>query len=632
MRYLDKVESPQDIKSLKVEELYNLGKEIREYMLEVLHKTGGHVGPNLGSVELTLALHYVFDSPRDKIIWDVGHQAYPHKIITGRREKFKTIRQFGGISGFLKREESPHDIFGAGHASTALSAALGFAVGRDLIGDNYHVVAVVGDGALTGGMALEALNNIGHLKPNLIIILNDNEMSIAENVGALSNYLASLVTSSAYNRLKDEVWDLLGRIPIKSLSNRARETIKRLKDAIETLLVPTILFEELGIRYVGPLNGHDIGKMVDTFEKAKNLRGPTLIHILTKKGKGYKPAEENPELFHGLGPFDLETGKPIKKEGPPAYSKVYGETLVKMAEKNDRIVAITAAMTLGTGLKTFRERFKDRFFDVGIAEQHAVTFSAGLALQGLIPFTTIYSTFLQRAFDQIIHDVALQKIPVRFAIDRAGLVGEDGPTHHGAFDLSYLRLIPNMVVMAPKDENELVRMMKTAELYNEGPIAFRYPRGSGVGVKIEEEPSPIPIGRGEVLREGVDFTVIAIGSMVYPSLEAIMALEKEGVYGTLINARFVKPLDGNLILEHVERGTKLVVTVEENTIIGGLGDAVLSFLKTLRIDVPFIKIGIPDRFIEHGKRDILLKHLGLNGEGIKKRIRKELEALTKYAL
>ncbi len=621
-KIIDRIKGPEDIKKLNFDELNLLAAEIREFMLDILSKVGGHVAPNLGSVELTLALHYVFDSPRDKLIWDVGHQAYPHKIVTGRKDNFHTIRQYGGISGFLRREESPHDIFGAGHASTSLSAALGIAVARDLKGEDFKVIAIIGDGALTGGMAFEALNNIGAQRRDLIVVLNDNEMSIAENIGALSNYLVKLKTSRIYNRMKEDVWELLGKLPSSKLSYRTRDLIKRVKAALENLAVPTLMFEELGYRYVGPIHGHNIKQLINTFERVKRLRGPVLVHVLTRKGKGYKPAEDRLELFHGLGPFHRITGEPIKKPGPTKWSKIYGKTIVELAEKDEKIVAITAAMTLGTGLDLMRERFPERHFDVGIAEQHAVTFAGGLAVEGFKPFATIYSTFLQRAYDQIIHDIALQKLPVRFAVDRAGLVGEDGPTHHGAFDISYLRIVPNMVVMAPKDENEFRDMIYTASLYDEGPIAFRYPRDRVYGLEPKETFDAIPIGSWEILKDGKDIAIMAVGTMVYPSLEAAKELEEElGTSIKVVNARFVKPMDTAVLFDIVDSGIKKIVTVEENSLIGGFGDAVIEFLTEIKRHVDVLRLGLPDKFIEHGARRILLQKVGLDKEGIKERIR-----------
>ncbi len=628
-KIIERINGPEDVKKLSYEELETLAAEIREFMLDVLSRVGGHVAPNLGSVELTIALHYVFNSPVDKLIWDVGHQAYPHKILTGRRESFHTIRQYGGISGFLKRDESPHDIFGAGHASTSLSAALGIAVARDLKGEDFKVVAIIGDGALTGGMAFEALNNIGSQKRDMIVILNDNEMSIAENIGALSNYLVKLKTSRIYNRMKEDVWELLGKLPSSTLSYRTRDLIRRVKAALENLAVPTLMFEELGFRYVGPIHGHNIKQLIDTFNRVKDFKGPTLVHVLTRKGKGYKPAEERLELFHGLGPFHRITGEPVKKPGPTKWSKIYGKTIVELAEKDEKIVVITAAMTLGTGLDLMREKFPERHFDVGIAEQHAVTFSGGLAVEGLKPFATIYSTFLQRAYDQIIHDIALQNLPVKFAIDRAGLVGEDGPTHHGAFDISYLRLIPNMVIMAPKDENEFRDMIYTASIYDRGPIAFRYPRDRVYGLKLKETFDEVPIGTWEILKPGNDVAILAVGTMVYPALEAAKELEQEtGASVQVVNARFVKPMDTEVLYNIVESGIKKIVTVEENALIGGFGDGVLEFLSEIGHHIDVMRLGIPDRFIEHGPRKILLQTIGLDKNGIRESVKRFLMGQT----
>ncbi len=628
MGLLEKIDSPEDLKKLSIDELNQLASEIRRYLIEVLSKNGGHVAPNLGAVELTLALHYVFNSPIDKLVWDVGHQAYVHKIITGRREAFKTIRQYGGISGFLKRDESPHDIFGAGHAGTALSAAMGIAIARDMKGEDWKVVAIVGDGALTAGMALEALNQIGQLKKDMIIVLNDNKMSIDENVGALSNYFARLVTSPVYNKFKEDVWELLGRLPSRYLSLRAREVARKIKETLQHFAVPSILFEELGYRYVGPFDGHDIKLLIDNFERVKNLKGPTIVHVLTVKGKGYKPAEKNPEYFHGLGPFDPETGKPLpKKDKRPRYTKVFGQTLLEYARKDPKIVAITAAMPLGTGLNYIRDELPDQYIDVGIAEQHAVTLAGGLAVEGMKPFATIYSTFLQRAFDQIIHDIALQNLPVRFAIDRGGLVGEDGPTHHGVFDLSYLRMIPNMVVMAPRDAEQLRDMIRTAVEYDMGPIAFRYPRDK---VPFEpdysREPQPVPIGKAEIMKEDGDILLVAIGSMVLPSLDAANALAERGINIKVVDARFVKPLDEELLLD-LAADAKAIVTVEENVLAGGFGSAILELLSSRGIRKPVLNIGLPDRFIEHGPRSKLLEVVGLTPEGISAKITEFLDAL-----
>ncbi len=619
MAILEKVDSPKDLKKLSFEKLEQLAEEIRKYMIDVLSEIGGHIAPNLGAVELTLALHYVFDSPEDKIIWDVGHQAYPHKIITGRRDLLPTIRQYGGISGFTKRDESPHDIFGAGHASTSLSAALGIATARDLLKEKFHVIAVIGDGALTGGMALEALNNIGHLKKDMIVILNDNEMSIAENVGAVSNHLSKLVSTPAYYKFKEELWELLGKLPSEKLSKRAQLLAKKLKEGLKNLAIPTIVFEEFGFEYIGPLYGHDVKLLINTLNRVKKAKGPILIHVLTKKGKGYKPAEERTELFHGLGPFDRETGEPVKKPGPPRYTRIFGDTVVELAEKDDKIVAITAAMPLGTGLDRFREKFPERFFDVGIAEQHAVTFAGGLSLLGIKPFVAIYSTFLQRAYDQIIHDIALQKLPVKFFLDRGGLVGEDGPTHHGAFDLSYLRLIPNMVIMAPKDADEFRNMIYTAYRYDDGPIAVRYPRDRVPREPEKEEFREIPLGTWEVLREGKDAIILAVGTMVLPSLKVAEDLSGSGLDIGVVNARFIKPMDTEM-LEEIARRYENIVTVEENTVVGGFGSGVLEFLANSGYSGRVKIIGIPDRFIEHGNRKKLLEVVGLDERGLKEKI------------
>jgi len=632
MALLEKVDSPKDIKKLSLKELYQLAQVLREYILDVVSKNGGHLAPNLGAVELTLALHYVFDSPKDKLIWDVGHQAYAHKIITGRREAFKNLRKLNGISGFLKRSESEHDIFGAGHASTALSAALGFAVARDLKGENHKVVAIVGDGALTGGMALEALNNIGHLKKDLIIVLNDNEMSIAENVGAISNYLSKIVTSPKYYKAKEELWEFLEKIPSHFLSKRLRELAKKIKENLKSFAVPTILFEELGIEYVGPLNGHDLEQLIETFSRIKRVKtGPILIHVLTRKGKGYKPAEENPEFFHGLGPFDKETGKPLKTSDKPSYTSIFRKAIVDLAEKDDKVVAITAAMPLGTGLDLFRERFPNRFFDVGIAEQHAITFAAGLALNGLKPFACIYSTFLQRAFDQLIHDIGIQKIPVRIVMDRGGIVGEDGATHNGVFDYAYLRIIPNFVVMAPKDEDELVDMLYTMLHYEEGPITVRYPKGSVVGVPIKESPEIIPIGTWEKLwgKDFKDVVIVATGSMVYPALFAAKRLESEGTQTTVINGRFIKPLDSQMLREIIESSPKAIITVEEGNLPGGFGSAVNEQIIHISRGKKFNihNIGLPDTFIEQGTREEILKLYLLDEEGVYNQIKAYLELL-----
>jgi len=619
-RILPRINSPDDLKGLSVRELEELASEIREFIIDTISKVGGHLGASLGVVELTLAVHYVFNAPRDKIVWDTGHQGYVHKIITGRRDVFHTIRQFKGISGFLKRSESIYDVFGAGHASTSISAALGIATARDFDGQDYKVVAIIGDGAMTAGLAYEAMNNAGVLKKNLIVILNDNNMSISPNVWAVSKYFTELIASSHYNKLKSFVWDLTGQLD--SVGDRIRKLAARVEGGVKAIITPGMLFEALGFRYFGPVNGHNIQKLIRILSEIKNLNGPILLHVITQKGKGYKPAEEDEQKLHGVTPFDKVTGKMYKsdKPQPPSYTKVFGEAVVQLARQNSKIVGITAAMPEGTGLNILKKEIPERFFDVGIAEQHAVTFSAGLATEGYIPICAIYSTFLQRAFDQIIHDVALQHLHVVFALDRAGLVGADGPTHHGAFDLSYLRLIPNMVIMAPKDESELRDMLYTATIYNKGPVAIRYPRGNGVGVPLKENFDLIEIGKAEILREGNDIAILAVGSMVYPSLKASEKLSSYGIDAMVVNMRFVKPLDEELLDYVFERFDK-VVTVEENTIRGGFGSAVLEYAAMRGVkNVKFLIHGIPDEFIEHGTQNELWGVLKLDPDGIVERI------------
>jgi len=619
-RILPRINSPDDLKGLSVRELEELASEIREFIIDTISKVGGHLGASLGVVELTLAVHYVFNAPRDKIVWDTGHQGYVHKIITGRRDVFHTIRQFKGISGFLKRSESIYDVFGAGHASTSISAALGIATARDFDGQDYKVVAIIGDGAMTAGLAYEAMNNAGVLKKNLIVILNDNNMSISPNVWAVSKYFTELIASSHYNKLKSFVWDLTGQLD--SVGDRIRKLAARVEGGVKAIITPGMLFEALGFRYFGPVNGHNIQKLIRILSEIKNLNGPILLHVITQKGKGYKPAEEDEQKLHGVTPFDKVTGKMYKsdKPQPPSYTKVFGEAVVQLARQNSKIVGITAAMPEGTGLNILKKEIPERFFDVGIAEQHAVTFSAGLATEGYIPICAIYSTFLQRAFDQIIHDVALQHLHVVFALDRAGLVGADGPTHHGAFDLSYLRLIPNMVIMAPKDESELRDMLYTATIYNKGPVAIRYPRGNGVGVPLKENFDLIEIGKAEILREGNDIAILAVGSMVYPSLKASEKLSSYGIEAMVVNMRFVKPLDEELLDYVFERFDK-VVTVEENTIRGGFGSAVLEYAAMRGVkNVKFLIHGIPDEFIEHGTQNELWRMLKLDPDGIVERI------------
>ncbi len=585
-----------------------LAAEIREEIIHTVSKTGGHLAPSLGAVDLAVALHAVLDSPRDKIIWDVGHQAYAHKLLTGRRESFATLRQFGGVAGFPRRDESPHDAFNTGHSSTSISAALGMAKARDLKGDDFTVVAVIGDGSLTGGMAFEALNHAGHVKGDLIVVLNDNEMSISPNVGALASYLARLRTEPRLLKLRQDLERILEGIP--RIGKDLAESVRRLKGSLKYLVVPGMLFESLGFTYLGPLDGHDIPSVMRTVEDARAKGGPVLIHVITKKGRGYRPAEADPRKFHGVGKFDVESGELARSSGPPTYTQVFGETIADLAARDPRIVAITAAMPDGTGLDTFGRRHPDRFFDVGIAEQHAVTFAAGLASQGLMPVAAIYSTFLQRAYDQIVHDVALQGIHVVFAVDRAGLVGEDGPTHHGAFDLAYLRSVPGMTVMAPADEGELVAMLSYA-LALDGPVAVRYPRSQGLGEAAFRPSKPIDLGKGVVVREGDDVAIVAIGSMVHPSLQAAEILQRRGVAAAVVNARFAKPLDEDLLLEAAGRSGRVVV-VEEGTAVGGFGSGVAAaFARRTGAPVAMRHLALPDSFVEHGAREVLLAACGL---------------------
>ncbi len=611
---LDLIREPGDLKGLTTRELEELAREIRELILQVVSQRGGHLAPSLGVVELTLALHYVFDAPRDKIVWDVGHQAYAHKLLTGRRERFHTLRQYGGISGFPKPQESPYDAFGVGHSSTSISAALGMAVARDIQGEDYKVVAIIGDGSMTAGLAFEGLNHAGHLDRDLVVILNDNEMCISPTKGALSHYLSRKLADPGYLRFRDEVKRLVLGKPGGDVVLGA---IKKLEESVKGFFTPGILFEELGFKYVGPVRGHHLGELIGTLEKVKRAREPMLVHVLTRKGKGYKPAEKEPHRFHGVGPFSLKTGEPLKKGGR-SYTQVFSEALLRLAREDERIVAITAAMPDGTGLTPFAREFPHRFFDVGIAEQHAVTFAAGLASQGMRPVVAIYSTFLQRAYDQIIHDVALQNLPVTFTLDRGGLVGADGPTHHGAFDLSYLRCVPNMVVMAPSDGVELARMLATA-LRWEGPAALRYPRSEAVNPHLPGDLEPLEVGRGELVKEGRDLVFIVAGHLLTEARRAVDLLETRGLDVALINARFVKPLDEELILEWASRTGRLV-TLEENASIGGFGSAVLELLASRDVQVPVLTLGLPDRFVSHGSQEELRRELGLDGESVARRV------------
>jgi 1-deoxy-D-xylulose-5-phosphate synthase len=610
---LETINTPNDLKKLSLEQLPVLAEEVRQFLLETVSGTGGHLGSNLGTVELTIALHYCFDSPADKIIWDVGHQAYTHKILTGRRDQFHTQRQYKGLSGFPKRSESEHDAFGVGHASTSISAGLGMAAAADLAGTKNHAIAVIGDGSLTGGMAFEALNQAGHLKKNLIVILNDNEMSISKNVGAFSAFISRKMTGRYYRDLKKEMQGLIEHIP--AIGKDVLHFARRAENSLKGFLTPGSLFEALGFDYLGPLDGHDLPQLVEVFNNINQLDGPLLVHIMTTKGKGYKPAEDTPDKYHGVGVFDIATGKGARKAGAQSYTDIFGETLVALAEQDPKIVAITAAMPDGTGLNRFAERFPQRFFDVGIAEQHGMTFAAGLAADGFRPVTAIYSSFVQRAYDQVFHDICLQKLPVTIAMDRAGLVGDDGPTHHGVFDISYLRHLPGLTMMAPKDENELRHMLKTA-VYSGVPMALRYPRGAGYGVELDVEVKELEIGKGELLVDGNDLCIIAIGSTVYPALEAAESLGHKGFSVGVINARFVKPLDADLI-KTVAAATGKIITVEENALQGGFGSAVLEMLYDSGMqNIKIKRLGIPDRYIEHGSQAQLRQDVGIDAAGI----------------
>jgi 1-deoxy-D-xylulose-5-phosphate synthase len=614
-KYLPDINDPADLRKLSLPELKVVSNEVREYIIDTISKIGGHLGAGLGTVELAVVLHYVFNTPVDKLVWDVGHQAYPHKVLTGRREQLATIRQLGGISGFLKRSESMYDTFGAGHASTAMSAALGMAVARDLSGESFKVIAVVGDGAMTGGMAYEAMNNAGLQKRNMIVVLNDNNMSIAPNVWALSNYFTELIANPSYNRFKANVWDLTGKLD--TIGDRIRRIAGRVQEGIKVVITPGILFEALGFRYFGPINGHNIPQLVRIFHEVKDLNGPILVHTITRKGKGYKPAEEDVQALHGVTPFDKVTGlSPKKSDGPPAYTKVFGQAVVQIAKENPKIIGITAAMPDGTGLDFLQQAIPERFFDVGIAEQHAVTFAAGMATQGYIPIVAIYSTFLQRAYDQIFHDVALQHLHVIFCLDRAGIVGADGPTHHGLLDLAYLRCIQGMVIMAPKDEAELRDMLYTATRYKKGPIALRYPRGNGTGVTLTPEFHELEIGKGEIVRSGSDVAILAIGDMVTPSIKAAELLSGDGISAEVVNMRFVKPIDGEMI-EALSKQFAHFVTVENHVVQGGFGSAVLECLAEKNIQsVRVILHGVPGEFIEQGTPAELATMLRLDAPGI----------------
>jgi 1-deoxy-D-xylulose-5-phosphate synthase len=619
MDILSRINSPQDLKGLKIEELEILAGEIRQKIIDTVSKTGGHLAPSLGVVELTIALHYVFNAPTDKIIWDVGHQAYAHKLITGRKDKFHTLRTYGGISGFPKRSESEYDTFNTGHSSTSISAGLGIATAKCLKKENSKVIAVIGDGSMTAGMAFEGLNQAGHTEKDLIVILNDNEMSISPNVGAISSFLSRKMAGRRFVSLRRDLEAFLKSVP--GVGENILNLVRRSEGSLMTFFTPGVLFEAFKFRYIGPINGHRLDRLIESFQNSLHLKGPVLIHTLTQKGKGYPPAENNPTHYHGVGAFEISTGISTKgvSKPPPSYTDIFGQCMVELGRKNERLFAITAAMPEGTGLNRFAEVFPERFLDVGIAEQHAVTFAAGLATEGFRPVVAIYSTFLQRAFDQVIHDVCLSNLPVVFCLDRGGLVGEDGPTHHGHFDLTYLRSLPNMTVMAPKDENELRQMLYTA-LKQAGPVAIRYPRGPGLGVAIDPDFHPLAVGHAEFLSQGGDLLLLAIGSMVAPSLKATEQLRMEGYNVTTVNCRFVKPLDKRLA-EYAGKIPNILI-VEDNVLQGGFGSALLELFNDMEIkNLRVHRLGLPDKFIEHGPLNTLRAKYGLDCAGILKEAR-----------
>ncbi len=628
MRFLSEIDSPSDLRRLRVEDLQEVADEVRSFIIDTCSRVGGHTGASLGAVELAVAMHYVFDTPDDRLVWDVGHQAYAHKILTGRRDELHTIKQYGGLSGFLRRAESEYDTFGAGHASTSLSAALGMAVARDTKKENFHVCALIGDSSLAGGMAMEAVNQAGHLKSRLIVVLNDNEMSIAPAVGALSGYLNRIKGAQSYQHLKGEIGDALESVP--GIGERLRRAAKSVKDAIAAAVLPGALVNELGFKYIGYVDGHNVPMLVRALEEAKKVQdGPVIVHALTTKGKGFPNPEKNYYAYHATGPFDPKTGLPYKsaKAAAPTYTQVFGETMCELMERDEKIVALTAAMPDGTGVDKILERFPDRAFDVGIAEQHAITFCAGMACEGLKPVAAIYSTFLQRAFDQLIHDVCLQDLNVTFAMDRAGIVGADGPTHHGLLDIAYLRGYPNIILMAPKDEREMRDMLLTAIEYP-GPAAIRYPRGNGLGMDLGAAPKKMEIGKAEVLRDGTEAVIIAYGSMVNPAIEAAKSLERDGIETTVVNARFVKPLDHDLILA-LSKSHRLIITVEEAYLAGGFGSAVIELLEEngLLDKLKVVRMGVPDEIVTHGDPKFLLARYGLDADGISIKVKECLESL-----
>ncbi len=633
-KLLNNIDSPDDLKKLDIKELPQVATELRDFMIENLSKSGGHLASSLGAVELTLALHYVFNTPDDRILWDVGHQAYPHKILTGRRDRFSTIRQHGGLSGFTKIKESKYDAFGAGHAATTISAGLGMAVARDAVGKDNKVVAVIGDGSFTAGMAFEGLNHAGDLKKDLIVVLNDNEMSISENVGAFSSFLSRKITGRFATKLKSEIEKLVKHVPL--IGDSLATWVKKAEDSLISLFTAGMVFEGLGFHYVGPVKGHDLDELISVFKDIKDLDYPVLIHVLTEKGKGYAPAEEDPCTYHGVGPFNIETGE-VKKSSGLSYTSVFSTAMIELAEKDERVVAITAAMPGGTGLIKFGEKFPDRFFDVGIAEQHGVTFAAGLAKDGIVPFCTLYSTFLQRGYDQLIHDVCIQDLPVIFPMDRAGIVGADGPTHNGLYDISFLRAIPNIIVCSPKDGSELRNMLYSATKYDH-PVAIRYPRGNCIGEVPTGSFEEIKLGTAEVLKDvdgpasgrsdSGEVVIFAYGHMVEPSMEASEILAKSGINVAVVNARFVKPLDEKTLLDMATKCSK-VITVEEGCIEGGFGSAVAELLVDNNLKCDIKRIAVPDKLIDHGAQDILRRELGLDPEGIAETVKEFVESDAK---
>jgi len=618
LKYLSHINNPEDLKKLSPEELEELVKEIRQEIISTVSHTGGHLASNLGAVELTVALHYIFDCPKDKLIWDVSHQTYAHKLLTGRRDRFHTIRQFNGLSGYAVRSESEYDCYGAGHASTSISSALGFATAREKNGDNYKIVAVIGDGAMTGGLAFEGMNNAGISKKDMLVILNDNTWSISKNVGAISKYLTNILADEKFNKLRNEVWELTGRFKRR---DKIRETISRIEDSIKGLLVPGMLFEKLGFRYFGPIDGHDLPLLVKTLGHVKNISGPVMLHVGTVKGKGYEPAEGNAFKYHGVGKFDKVTGKAIPKTGRPAYTQVFGETMLELGAKSEKVMAITAAMASGTGLTVFGQKYPDRFFDVGIAEGHAGCFASGLAAEGMKPYLTIYSTFLQRAYDQIIHDIGIQNLPVVICMDRAGLVGDDGPTHHGVFDIAYLSTVPNLTVAAPKDGNELRAMLHyTVDNELPGPVSIRYPRDNVPG-EMKLELQKIEWGKWETLTKTGDVVILAVGAMVDQVLKAGGLLKEKQIDLRVVNARFVKPLDEDFLDDMIEHA-QVILTAEEGQLRGGFGQAVAHYLISSGYHGKFKALGIPDKFVIHGSRSLLLKEVGLDPESISQSILK----------